>query len=125
MNQSGSLGEAYAARLLEQKGYRILARNFRIRLGELDLVAQKGEILAFVEVKTRAANSLTRPCAAVTIAKQRKLILTAQAYLSRYPADLQPRFDVIEIVTETAPPFRVREALHIENAFFVTGENSR
>ena len=50
-SERGRLGEEYAARLLEREGYRILSRNFRTRYGEIDLIAQKGEILAFVEVK--------------------------------------------------------------------------
>lgn len=59
-SEKGRLGEEYAARLLEREGYRILSRNFHTRYGEIDLIAQKGEILAFIEVKTRAADSLSR-----------------------------------------------------------------
>lgn len=69
-SEKGRLGEEYAARLLEREGYRILSRNFHTRYGEIDLIAQKGEILAFIEVKTRAADSLSRPAAAVSRQKQ-------------------------------------------------------
>ena len=125
MSGQGSLGEAYAARMLEKKGYRIVARNFHTRFGEIDLIAQRGEILAFVEVKTRAANSLARPAAAVSPSKQRRIILAAEGYLQRYPGDVQPRFDVVEIVTEGSGDFRVRDAAHLENAFCLTEANRR
>ena len=123
MGEHGSLGEAYAARMLEEKGYQILARNFHTRFGELDIVAQKGEILAFVEVKTRATGSLARPAAAVSPGKQRRVILAAEGYLLCCPTGLQPRFDVIEVVTEGGADFRVRDACHLENAFELTGAN--
>ena len=108
-SERGRLGEEYAARLLEREGYRILSRNFRTRYGEIDLIAQKGEILAFVEVKTRAADSLSRPAAAVSRRKQGRIILAAEGYLQRFPTALQPRFDVVEVVIEKAREFRVRE----------------
>ena len=85
-SEKGRLGEEYAARLLEREGYRILSRNFHTRYGEIDLIAQKGEILAFIEVKTRAADSLSRPAAAVSRQKQSRIILAAEGYLQRFPA---------------------------------------
>ena len=116
-SERGRLGEEYAARLLEREGYRILSRNFRTRYGEIDLIAQKGEILAFVEVKTRATDSLSRPAAAVSRRKQGRIILAAEGYLQRFPTALQPRFDVVEVVTEKTRQFRVRGAEHLEGAF--------
>ena len=116
-SEKGRLGEEYAARLLEREGYRILSRNFHTRYGEIDLIAQKGEILAFIEVKTRAADSLSRPAAAVSRQKQSRIILDAEGYLQRLPTALQPRFDVVEVVTEKTRQFRVRGAEHLEGAF--------
>lgn len=116
-SEKGRLGEEYAARLLEREGYRILSRNFHTRYGEIDLIAQKGEILAFIEVKTRAADSFSRPAAAVSRQKQSRIILAAEGYLQRFPTALQPRFDVVEVVTEKAREFRVRGAEHLEGAF--------
>lgn len=117
MSQNGALGEQYAADWLQGRGYRIVERNFHTRFGEIDIIAEKGEVIAFVEVKTRAANALARPCEWVTASKQRKLIISAEIYLSRRKCSLQPRFDVFEIVTADKNRFDVIEAQLIENAF--------
>lgn len=119
MSQNGALGEEYAADWLSQKGYNIIEKNFNTRFGEIDIIAQKGEILAFVEVKTRAANSIASPAEFVTPSKQKKLITAAEIYLSRSKTQLQPRFDVIGIVTASKSDFRVVELEHIKNAFGV------
>ena len=112
----GELGETLAAGFLAARGYDIAARNFRTRYGELDLIARKDGFLVFVEVKLRAGTRFGEAREAVTAAKQRKLILAAQEWLSLYPDGLQPRFDVIEIYLR--PGARVPEnILHLENAF--------
>ena len=115
----GRYGEQIAADFLRKKGYTILASNYSTRVGEIDLIARKGEIVAFVEVKTRSRDYISRPSEAVTAAKQRKIIKTAQFYLMRSEKELQPRFDVIEIVTASKNDFRVLEIEHIEDAFGV------
>ena len=117
MPQNGSLGEQYAAQALQKKGYRIAEMNFRCRYGEIDIIAEKDGYIAFVEVKTRAANSLYSPGEAVTASKQRKIITTAQHYLLQSQSKLQPRFDVFEVVTASKNDFRVIKSDHIENAF--------
>ncbi|MEG1774632.1 MAG: YraN family protein, partial [Oscillospiraceae bacterium] len=88
MNQNGVRGEQFAACMLLGDGYEILARNYRTRRGELDLVAKKGDTLAFIEVKTRSARSLGSPASAVTPAKQRCLIRAALDYLANNPNEL-------------------------------------
>lgn len=98
-NPRGAFGEEYAAKILSEAGYRILAKNFSCRFGEIDLIAEKDGILAFVEVKTRKKDSMVSGAQAVTTAKQRKIIATALIYLQRYPCNLQPRFDVFCVVT--------------------------
>ena len=113
----GKLGEDYAAQTLEQNGWRIIRRNFRCRFGEMDIIAAKGEVLAFIEVKTRGANPLYRPYEAVDWRKQQKLIRTAQSYLMDYDGELFPRFDVIEIELQAGDGFAVARYQHIENAF--------
>ncbi|MCK5732926.1 MAG: ribonuclease HII [Candidatus Latescibacteria bacterium] len=110
----GGAGEALAARFLEEKGYRILERNWRDASGELDLIAQHGETLVFAEVKTGKAAAFGPPEMWVTEAKQRQVVKVAKAYLSAQnieEADI--RFDVvgIEIVG------KARRIEHIENAF--------
>jgi putative endonuclease len=112
-------GEEFAAKTLERNGYRILARNYRTRFGEIDVVAQKGEILAFVEVKTRSANALERPAAAVNAQKRRRLIAAAEEYIQRHPGGLQPRFDVFEVLIRSKEDFAVVGQCHLEGAFEV------
>jgi putative endonuclease len=117
MLPNGARGERYAAKALEEKGYTVLARNYSTRYGEIDLVAENGECIAFVEVKTRAARWIVSPAAAVTLSKQRRIIRTAAEYLSQNPTDLQPRFDVFAIVTARMDDFKVLSAEHFEGAF--------
>ena len=95
----GALGERLAAKYLEKKGYRILERNFRCRMGEIDLIALRGSDLVFTEVKLRKDASHGEAREFVTASKQRKLLMTAEYYLSARPWAQEPqaRFDVIEV----------------------------
>lgn len=113
----GAMGEILAARFLREKGYTICSSNFRCRLGEIDIIASDKKYLVFVEVKTRREDSRYLPREAVTITKQRKLLQTAAMYLSRFPTDLQPRFDVIEVVTTADDSMSVVEINHIIGAY--------
>lgn len=113
----GAAGEILAARFLREKGYSILSSNYRCRQGEVDIIAQKSDTIAFVEVKTRSKDSMYSPREAVTIAKQRRLIHTASIYLSKHPSEFQPRFDVIEVVMESPNSMRVVEINHIQGAY--------
>lgn len=95
----GAAGEAKAARWYEANGYAVLDRNWRCRDGELDLVVRRGDVLAFVEVKTRANDRYGHPAEAVTVAKQRRIRRLA----SRFCADTgvharQLRFDVVSVL---------------------------
>ena len=113
----GAVGEVLAARFLREKGYGVLASNYRCRLGEVDIIAADKQYIAFVEVKTRRGDSLYSPREAVTLSKQRRLIATASLYLRNNPVDKQPRFDVIEVVTKPNDPMVVEEINHIMGAF--------
>lgn len=111
----GAWGEAQAARWLETQGCRVVARNFRTRFGEIDIIAEHGAYLLFVEVKTRKNDRFAAARAFVTEQKQQKLILAAEGWLQEHPTALQPRFDVIEVYGEEgggAP-----HICHLENAF--------
>ncbi|HWP51840.1 MAG TPA: YraN family protein [Clostridia bacterium] len=119
MPTNGALGEQFAADYLKTQGYCILETNFHTRFGEIDIIAQKDDILAFVEVKTRAATMLYTPAEAVTATKQKKLITAAMQYLQAYPNDLQPRFDVVAIVTASKNSFQVVNMTHFIDAFEV------
>ena len=96
---SGNYGEDIAAAFLQQKGYKIVERNFLCRLGEIDIIASDDDYLAFVEVKLRKDASHGEAREFVTRTKQKKIIQTARFYLSRHETELQPRFDVIEVYT--------------------------
>ncbi len=113
----GAAGEAIAARFLRGKNYTILAANYRCRFGEVDIIAADRSYIAFVEVKTRRADALYTPREAVTAAKQRRLLQTAALYLQHHPSALQPRFDVIEVVTANNSPMQVEEINHIMGAY--------
>lgn len=95
----GAEGEATAAAWYEARGYDIVARNWRCREGELDLVVRRGRQLVFVEVKTRTTDRFGVPAEAVTLAKQRRLRGLAMRYLAdtgTRASDL--RFDVVAIL---------------------------
>ena len=113
----GAVGEVLAARFLREKGYRVLSSNFRCRQGEIDIIAETAGYIVFAEVKTRRQDSRYLPREAVTLSKQRKLIQTAALYLGRYPTDLQPRFDVIEVVTDSVTGMKAVEINHIMGAY--------
>lgn len=94
----GQLGERLAAGRLEQRGYRILERNFRCRAGEIDLVAEEGEELVFVEVKTRRGTARGLPEEAVGQRKARKLQEVAFFYLDQHNLpDCSWRIDVVAV----------------------------
>lgn len=110
----GRRGEAAAEALLDRAGMRILARRFRCRSGEIDLVAADGESVVFVEVKARAGEGYGSPAASVTPAKQRRIARVALVFLQRRGwLSRRCRFDVVEVRTGGREP-RVR---HIRDAF--------
>ncbi|MBQ4332935.1 MAG: YraN family protein [Clostridia bacterium] len=113
----GAAGEVLAARFLRDKGYTVVSSNFRCRQGEVDIIATHGDYIVFVEVKTRQENAMYAPREAVTAAKQRRLLQTAAIYLSRFPADLQPRFDVVEVITKKSDPMKIAEINHVMGAY--------
>lgn len=115
--QLGKWGEEQVADRLRRQGWRIAARNFRCRLGELDIIAENGVYLAFVEVKLRKNGRYGAACEAVTPSKQRKLRLTAQFYLMGHPTGLQPRFDVAEVYAPQGVRTEKPDIYYIENAF--------
>jgi putative endonuclease len=94
----GKSGETLAADELERRGYAILERRYRSRHGEIDIIAQDGETIVFVEVKARTTAEHGTAAEAVTLGKQRKLVSMAVDYLSRHGLhDRACRFDVVAI----------------------------
>lgn len=109
--QKGTEYETQAAEYLEAQGFRILHRNFSSRFGEIDLIAQEGRYLVFVEVKYRANARGGHPLEAVDAGKRRRIFKTADFYCLRYGyGEGTPcRFDVVGIMGE--------EVIHVRNAF--------
>jgi putative endonuclease len=101
--QTGISAEARAAAVLMAKGYRILARRFRTPYGEIDIVAKRRNVLAFIEVKARA--SLDDAAYAVTPRQQARIIAAAQAWLMAHPehAEFELRFDAMLIAPRRLP----------------------
>lgn len=112
--QKGNKGEDFAAEYYRKLGFEIVARNFHCRGGEIDIIAENDEYIIFVEVKTRADNSLYLPREAVDERKQKKLSLAAMKYLSQSGSEKQPRFDVFEVYSRGD---RIYKFQRIENAF--------
>ncbi|OPH61693.1 YraN family protein [Paenibacillus ferrarius] len=115
--QLGKFGEDAAEAFLIQQNYRILARNWRCRTGELDLIAEKDDVLIFVEVRTRRkSNHFGTAKESVDYRKQRKVRETAQFYLHRFQQhERSVRFDVITI--EMSADAEAPRVEHIEGAF--------
>ena len=95
----GDAGEERACRHLDRSGFTIVERNFRTRGGEIDIVARKGDVLVFVEVRSREVTDFGTPEESVTPAKRRRIVATARRYLSNVPPSSwrEARFDVIAI----------------------------
>lgn len=111
--EKGEAGEDRALAFLIAKGWTLVERNWRTKLGELDLVVKKDDVLAFVEVKARESAATWRPEDAVNHVKQRKLERAARAWLQsneEHAKDLYPRFDVITVVGPAVVE-------HLEDAF--------
>lgn len=90
----GDVGEEAVCAFLVKNGYEILDRNFTIRGGEIDIIAKKNDIIAFVEVKSRKKDPLTSGEEAVTKSKQAHIIKTAERYLESLSEPCSCRFDV-------------------------------
>lgn len=115
--QLGQWGEDQVAEKLRREGWTVITRNFRCRMGEIDIIAENGRYLAFVEVKLRKNDRFGAACEAVTPSKRRKLLAAAQYYLMRHPTELQPRFDVAEVYAPQGDHTEKPDISYIENAF--------
>lgn len=113
----GKIGEQKATTYLKTHGYKILDRNFRVKTGEIDIIAQKGNILAFIEVKTRTQTKYGVPCEAVNYYKRKNIYETAQMYLLYNKLDMECRFDVVEVMLSKNVFGYVAKINHIINAF--------
>ena len=115
----GRMGEDYTAGWLETQGWHILERNWRCPLGEIDIIARKGGVVVFVEVKTRSQGYWASPLEAIGKRKQEKLLKTALLWVERAGSGDQPRFDAASVVMDRAG--RILSFEYIESAFDGSG----
>jgi putative endonuclease len=113
--ETGNQGEQIAVDYLATKGYRILARNWRFSRAEIDIIAMHGDILVFVEVKTRSSTYFGEPEAFVSARQEELLVDAANVYMRQIGHDWEIRFDIIGIVLLETGHSDVR---HFEDAFF-------
>ena len=113
-NDLGKLGEELAAESLQKNGYAILETNWVFQKAEIDILAQKNNTLAVVEVKTRSSIEFGLPQDFVKPKKIQLLVKAVHAYVTENDLDLEVRFDIIAIVLSTEKP----QIEHIENAFY-------
>lgn len=122
---SGDFGEKAASEYLIDKGYSILSQNYNTAVGELDIIVQRENIIAFVEVKTRKLGGMTTARSAVGKSKQDKLLKTAALYIAEnknnFNSKIKMRFDIIEIYI--GGNGEVAQLCHIKNAFNGDGTN--
>jgi putative endonuclease len=111
--ESGARAERQAEEFLKARGFLILERNFRTPFGEIDLVAQDGDTVVFVEVRARSSDAFGSAAETVTRPKRLKLIKTAQAFAQRRNLDAPQRFDVVALSPEGVT--------HIPDAFDAEG----
>jgi putative endonuclease len=115
--KQGIKGEELVEKYLSQQGYKIIERNFRSQQGEIDLVAQDGEFLVFVEVKNYSYRSLAKPAAVIRKSKKESIIHAARYYLYKNRIkNVNGRFDVVTIYRGIDGSRKIE---HYRNAFFV------
>lgn len=113
-NEFGKQGEQIAADFLLKKGYKILHKNYRHQKAEVDIIAQKGQFLCIVEVKTRTGDFLEEITETINQKKINLLLLAADHYVQEHDLDLEVRFDIILILKKNLK-FEVE---HVKNAFY-------
>ncbi len=117
----GKLGEDAVCEELKKRGHEILARNFHKRVGEIDIISKIGGFIVFTEVKAREINSMVSGLEAVNFAKQKKIVLTADAWLTENPTDLMLRYDIAEVEFTRGEIPRITRIQIYEDAFTADG----
>ena len=121
--QIGKMGEDLAAEFLKANHYNILERNYRNRIGEIDIIAEDNSVLCFVEVKTRTSNSFGFPLEAISRSKQRKISQTVLTYLKAHKIiEGDFRFDTIAVMLDLAggkPDINlIKNAFELDRQYF-------
>lgn len=113
-NELGKLGEELAANYLQQRGYQILARNYKFKQAEIDLIARQGDLMVCVEVKTRNSDFFGDPQSFVTPAKIKQLVKAMNHYLEENDIGLETRFDIVAVLKNNT----MEEITHYPDAFY-------
>lgn len=104
----GKSGEEAAVGFLRKRRYKIIQRNYKNKLGEIDIIAKDGDTLCFIEVKTRSSFKFGYPQEAVTLTKQKKINKVALSYLKQYNLlNIPARFDIISVVLNSQNKFDI------------------
>ncbi|WP_292008251.1 YraN family protein [Chryseobacterium sp.] len=113
-NDFGKEAEEFAVTYLKDKGYKILTRNFRFQKAEIDIIAEKDNMIVVIEVKARSTDVFLLPQEAVNKKKIRLIVSAADHYLEEYGRDNEVRFDIVSVLPNGNDTFGIT---HIENAF--------
>lgn len=123
--EKGRLGEDAVCAELEKRGHTIIARNYHKRTGEIDIISAAGQYIIFTEVKTRKVGAMVSGLEAVNFTKKKKIVLTADAYLTENPQILQKypfvRYDIAEVRITRGENPRITDINIVENAFDTEG----
>lgn len=123
--KKGTLGEDAVCKELEKRGHMVIARNYHKRTGEIDIISAVGQSIVFIEVKTRKLGAMVSGLEAVNFTKKKKIVLTADAYLTENPQILQKypfvRYDIAEVWITRGEDPRIARINIVENAFDAEG----
>lgn len=119
-NDLGKLAEDLAAEFLLKNGYKILARNFRFQKAEIDIIAEKDNLIIVVEVKARSTDAFMLPQEAVTKTKIKSIVSAANYYLEEFNKNQEVRFDIISVLPDEKGKLIIE---HIIDAFEAFGAN--
>lgn len=116
-SEIGKKGESLVAEYLKSKGFTVIKRNYKDRYGEVDIIAEDGDNLVFVEVKTRSENAIVSGLDAIDEKKKRLVKNEAVMFTKRLKTDLEPRVDVAEVTLSVVDGKEVRKLKYIKNAY--------
>ena len=116
-SEIGKKGENLVAEYLKSKGFTVIKRNYKDRYGEVDIIAEDGDNLVFVEVKTRSENAIVSGLDAIDEKKKRLVKNEAVMFTKRLKTDLEPRVDVAEVTISVVDGKEVRKLKYIKNAY--------
>ncbi|WP_223608365.1 YraN family protein [Chryseobacterium sp. OSA05B] len=113
-NDFGKIAEDLAAEYLQKKGYKVLTRNFRFQKAEIDIIAEKEDLIIIIEVKARSTDAFMLPQEAVTKTKIKSIVTAANHYLEEFNRNNEVRFDIISVLPDEQKKLTIE---HITDAF--------